>query len=333
MAFLDVQLEQSSYFEDKIMSSLIGTMDENIRIIEKKVPVCITVRGSRITVTGTGQDIHVANKTLEILAKSIRSGEDVTARDLAYIIDSVKKDSTVLENNIDNPAIITTFRGKCIKAKTMGQREYYSLLMDKDIVFSIGPAGTGKTFLAVATAVMYLQKKLVTRIILTRPAVEAGEKLGFLPGDMQDKVDPYLRPLYDSLSEILGPEKFQRYMERGIIEVAPLAFMRGRTLDDAFIVLDEAQNTTREQMKMFLTRMGYGSRMVITGDVTQIDLPSGRMSGLMEARNLLSGISGIGFAYLNSSDVVRHPLVQLIVDAYAIEYNKSLDTEEGKGSR
>lgn len=330
---MDVQLEQSSYFEDKIMSSLIGIMDENIRIIEKKLPVSITVRGSRITVTGTGHDIHVANKTLEILAKSIRSGEDITARDVAYIIDSFKKDSTALENNIENPVIITTFRGKSVKAKTKGQREYYSLLMDKDIVFSIGPAGTGKTFLAVATAVMYLQKKLVTRIILTRPAVEAGEKLGFLPGDMQDKVDPYLRPLYDSLSEILGPEKFQRYMERGIIEVAPLAFMRGRTLDDAFIVLDEAQNTTREQMKMFLTRMGYGSRMVITGDVTQIDLPVGRMSGLMEARNLLSGISGIGFAYLNSCDVVRHPLVQLIVDAYAIEYNKSLDTEEGKGSR
>jgi phosphate starvation-inducible PhoH-like protein len=249
-------------------------------------------------------------------------GTDLTSHDVYYAIKlSENGDSTAL-NELSAGIVVTTHRGKIIRPKTSGQRRYIGTISRSDVVFGIGPAGTGKTYLAMAAAIASLKKKEVERVILTRPAVEAGEHLGFLPGDLQDKVDPYLRPLYDALYDILGQETYVKYREKGIIEIAPLAYMRGRTLDDSFIILDEAQNCTPEQMKMFLTRLGFGSKAVITGDITQVDLPRGKTSGLIQIQKVLKGVEGIGFCYLHESDVVRHPLVQRIIQAYDV-YDKS----------
>lgn len=314
-------VERFCFANDQVLA-IAGSNDENIREIERIFDVRILLRGGEMNVSGPEEALQKAVRVIHGLEKLAAKGEPISRRELSYLIRMAGNDSDVEIDAMLDDTIAISSRGKLIRAKTPGQKHYIDLLKAYDIVFAIGPAGTGKTFLAVAHAVTALQKKLVNRIVITRPAVEAGERLGFLPGDLQEKVDPYLRPLYDALNEILGVDKFQKYMERGIIEVAPLAYMRGRTLDDAYIVLDEAQNTTQEQMKMFLTRMGFGSTVVITGDVTQIDLPKGRVSGLVEAEKILSGVAGIGFVYLTSQDVVRHPLVQSIIDAY--EKNQSV---------
>ena len=317
-------------FDNDQVLAIAGQHDENIREIERLFDVRILLRGGEINVSGPKEALQKAVRVIHGLEKLAAKGEPISRRELAYLVRISGSDSEEQINAMLDDTVAISSRGKLIRAKTIGQKHYVDLLKTLDIVFAIGPAGTGKTFLAIAQAVTALQKKLVNKIVLTRPAVEAGEKLGFLPGDMQEKVDPYLRPLYDALNELLGADKFQKYMERGIIEVAPLAYMRGRTLDDAYIILDEAQNTTQEQMKMFLTRMGYGSTMVITGDITQVDLPRGRISGLVEAEKILSSVPGIGFVYLTSQDVVRHPLVQSIIEAY--EKNQAVRLFDDKRS-
>lgn len=293
-----------------------GSFDRNIKLIEKELDVEIFSRDGDIKITGEEENAQKAVTVLQSLANMQKRGDEIEERDIRYAIvmaeEGANPDETVPEGNY----VCVTSKGKPIKAKTAGQKTYVESIRNNTIVFGIGPAGTGKTYLAVALAVDAFKKKQVSRIILTRPAVEAGEKLGFLPGDLQNKVDPYLRPLYDALADMLGAENYLKYLERGIIEVAPLAYMRGRTLDDAFIILDEAQNTTPQQMKMFLTRIGFGSRAVITGDVTQIDLPDGKRSGLKDAERILKDIEDIEFIYLTYKDVVRHPLVQRIINAY-----------------
>jgi phosphate starvation-inducible PhoH-like protein len=262
--------------------------------------------------------VEQMRQLFQVLVELVRNGYNLTERDIAYAIELSKTYQTEELLELYKGEIASTYKGKPIRVKTIGQRHYVATIKKKDIVFGIGPAGTGKTYLAVVLAITALKEGRVKRIVLTRPAVEAGENLGFLPGDLQEKVDPYLRPLYDALNDVLGPDNVAKTLERGIIEVAPLAYMRGRTLDDAFVILDEAQNTTPEQMKMFLTRLGFGSKMVITGDVTQIDLPRGKKSGLMEAEKILQGIEDIGFIFLQEADVVRHSLVQKIISAYSI---------------
>ncbi|SEF74237.1 phosphate starvation-inducible protein PhoH [Caloramator fervidus] len=299
---------------DHIMN-LFGKFDENIKIIEQTFNVNIINRGTEIKITGLG-NIELATKTILKLLDIAKRGEIINLHTVNYIIGLVLEDAPNDVEKILEDVIIVTARGKYVKCKTFGQKEYVEAIKKNEIVFGIGPAGTGKTYLAIAMAVKFLKEKRVGRIILTRPAVEAGEKLGFLPGDLQEKINPYLRPLYDALYDILGVDTFQKYMENGIIEVAPLAYMRGRTLDDCFIILDEAQNTTPEQMKMFLTRFGYGSRIVVTGDLTQIDLSPDKMSGLKHVTNVLKGIDGIQFVYLTHKDVVRHKLVTEIIKAY-----------------
>lgn len=296
--------------------SLFGSFDENIRIIEKSFDVAVINRGSEIKIAGNPENVDKAVRTVQNLLGMIKSGTSVSGQEVRYVISQVEKGTDEELKFLSEGCILITSRGVPIKAKTLGQKNYINSISKNPIVFGIGPAGTGKTYLAVAMAVQAFKSKEVSKIILTRPAVEAGEKLGFLPGDMQDKVDPYLRPLYDALSDMLGGEAFSKNIERGLIEVAPLAYMRGRTLDNAFIILDEAQNATAEQMKMFLTRMGFSSKIVVTGDVTQIDLPRDKKSGLKDAERVLSGIDGIDFMYLSEADVVRHPLVQKIVKAY-----------------
>jgi phosphate starvation-inducible protein PhoH and related proteins len=295
------------------MVGLLGQRDELLRMIEAAFPVQILVRGNEIHVTGSAPDAERVGRLFEELVVLLEQGHELDSDNLGRSIDMLKADQRPTE-------VLTTevVRGrKSIRPKTSGQKRYVDAVRDNTITFAIGPAGTGKSYLAVALAVQALQAKTVNRIILTRPAVEAGERLGFLPGDMLAKVDPYLRPLYDALYDMLEPEVVARLMERGTIEVAPLAYMRGRTLNDSFIILDEAQNTTPEQMKMFLTRLGFGSKTVVTGDVTQIDLPDGRhRSGLLQVRNVLEGINGLVFVELGSTDVVRHRIVQDIVDAY-----------------
>ncbi len=296
--------------------SLFGSFDENIRKIEGEYGVTVISRGSELKVSGEAEMVSKAVRTITGLLTLINKGEALTDQNVRYVMTLVNEGSEERLSTMSNDCVCITARGKPVKPKTLGQKNYIEAIRSNTIVFGIGPAGTGKTYLAVAMAVNAFRAKEVNRIILTRPAVEAGEKLGFLPGDLQQKVDPYLRPLYDALFDMLGAENFQRYQERGSIEVAPLAYMRGRTLDDSFVILDEAQNTTPEQMKMFLTRLGFNSKMVITGDITQIDLPDGKRSGLIEVVRILKNIDDIESITFNDKDVVRHKLVQDIVKAY-----------------
>jgi len=296
--------------------NLFGNYDENIHYIEDDFNVSVILCGEQIKIKGTEDNVNKAEKVIKRLMEMAESGDLITKQSVAYLTRLASENELDKVDDFSSDFICLTARGKKIKSKTHGQRQYIDAIRNNDVVFSIGPAGTGKTFLAVAMAVTAFKNREVSRIILTRPAVEAGEKLGFLPGDLQNKVDPYLRPLYDSLHEIMGPETYHKHMEKGAIEVAPLAYMRGRTLDDSFIILDEAQNTTPEQMKMFLTRMGFGSKVVVTGDITQIDLPENKKSGLKEVMKILKNIKGIEFVYLTDRDVIRHELVQKIIKAY-----------------
>lgn len=296
--------------------SVFGSFDENIKRIEENLDVTIVSRGSELKITGEEEQTDKAVRTIEGLLSLAAKGETIDEQRVRYLITLVKEGNDDQVGKIAKDVVCITAKGKPIKAKTIGQQNYMKAISKNTITIGVGPAGTGKTYLAVAAAVAAFREKTVNRIILTRPAVEAGERLGFLPGDLQNKVDPYLRPLYDALYDMLGSETFQKYQERGAIEVAPLAYMRGRTLDDSFIILDEAQNTTREQMKMFLTRLGFGSKIVITGDVTQIDLPGDKVSGLKDALRVLENVKDIAICKLTSADVVRHALVQEIISAY-----------------
>lgn len=306
---------------------LFGNYDENLKIIEKHYKVNFVIRDNHIKIVGQENEVREVKSIIENLLESIQNNKPITAQSVEYII-SLAKQGEEDKFSILSDIICLTAKGKQIRCKTLGQLRYVQAIRNNEVVFGIGPAGTGKTYLAMAMAVAALKSEQVSRIILTRPAVEAGENLGFLPGDLQEKVDPYLRPLYDALYDIMGNDTYQNYIEKGIIEVAPLAYMRGRTLDDSFIILDEAQNTTPEQMKMFLTRLGFGSKAVVTGDITQIDLPNGKDSGLKKVTKILDRVPGIGFVYLTEADVVRHPLVQRIIEAYDL-YEK----KEKKGTK
>ena len=296
--------------------ALFGSFDENIRIIEQEFSVKVRARDSELKVSGEPEDVMRASQVIDSLLNLINRGEQLSEQNVRYCISLIKEGSEERIESLSLDCVCVTAKGKPIKPKTIGQKKYCSSIEENTVTIAVGPAGTGKTYLAVAMAVTAFRAKQVNRIILTRPAVEAGEKLGFLPGDLQSKVDPYLRPLYDALFDMLGAETFGKYLERGNIEVAPLAYMRGRTLEESFIILDEAQNTTSEQMKMFLTRLGNNSKMVITGDITQIDLPSGARSGLKEAVRILKNIKGISTLTFSEKDVVRHKLVQDIIRAY-----------------
>ena len=296
--------------------SLFGSFDENIKMLEKEYDVDIVNRGGALKICGEPENVSRAAKVIEGLMMLLNKGEELNEQNVRYCISLVNEGNGDKLPAIASDCICITMNGKPVKPKTLGQKKYVDLINRNTIVFGVGPAGTGKTYLAVAMAVKAFRAKEVNRIILTRPAVEAGEKLGFLPGDLQQKVDPYLRPLYDALFEMLGADNFQKYQEKGSIEVAPLAYMRGRTLDDSFIILDEAQNTTPEQMKMFLTRLGFNSKIVVTGDITQIDLPDGKKSGLKEAIRILKNIEDIETVRFTEKDVVRHRLVQDIIRAY-----------------
>ena len=296
--------------------NLFGSFDENIKLLEKEYDVSIINRDPELKITGEAEKVMQARQAIDALLGLAARGEDITTQNVNYIISLVRDGRQDQIAQMGKGVICVTVRGKPVKAKTLGQQAYVDSIKNNIVTVGVGPAGTGKTYLAVACAVAAFREKQVNRIILTRPAVEAGEKLGFLPGDLQNKVDPYLRPLYDALFDMFGPEAYHRYLEKGNIEVAPLAYMRGRTLDDAFIILDEAQNTTPEQMKMFLTRIGFGSHAVITGDITQIDLPDGKTSGLKEAMTVLKGIDDIAICTFDHRDVVRHELVARIIKAY-----------------
>ena len=320
------------------MIAIFGSFDENIKRIEEALHVMIVNRGNDLKVSGDEEDVDKAVRTLEGLLALAAKGESIDEQRVRYLITLVSEGNDALVTQMAKDVVCITAKGKPIKAKTVGQQNYMKAISQNTITVGVGPAGTGKTYLAVAAAVSAFRERTVNRIILTRPAVEAGERLGFLPGDLQNKVDPYLRPLYDALYDMLGAETFQKYQERGSIEVAPLAYMRGRTLDDSFIILDEAQNTTREQMKMFLTRLGFGSKIVITGDVTQIDLPDDKVSGLKDAIRVLEGVKDIAICRLSSADVVRHALVQQIINAYEkaekkAEIQKPTRTFSGKYQR
>ncbi|WP_368504804.1 PhoH family protein [Alkalihalophilus sp. As8PL] len=314
-----IQLEVKNTNETQ---ALLGPNDRHLKRIEDLLEVSIVTRGEEVSVSGDHARIIVVEKVLASLVKLIRKGISISERDVVYAVELAKRDQLDELHELYEEKVATNAKGKVIIAKTLGQRHYVSAIRKRDMVFGIGPAGTGKTYLAVVLAVAALKDGHVKRIVLTRPAVEAGESLGFLPGDLKEKVDPYLRPIYDALHDVLGVEATTRLMERGTIEVAPLAYMRGRTLDDAFVILDEAQNTTQEQMKMFITRLGFGSKMVINGDLTQIDLPKGKKSGLKVAIEYLKPVGDIGFIYLQATDVVRHTLVQKILEAYEKETGK-----------
>ena len=305
---------------------LFGNLDCNLKLIEEHLGVVIIQRDNMLTIKGN--KLETAEKVINELMTLIKKGEKLDTQKVTYIIDLCKQGISYAESHMDKDIVCYTHMGKPLKPKTLGQKYYIRSMRNKDVVFGIGPAGTGKTYLAVAMAVNAFKKKDVQKIILARPAVEAGERLGFLPGDLQDKVDPYLRPLYDALYDILGRDTALRLKEKEVIEVVPLAYMRGRTLDNSFIILDEAQNTTREQMKMFLTRMGFGSKVVVTGDITQIDLPRGKTSGLTEAVRVLKGVDDIDFCFLKDTDVVRHELVKKIINAYDKYYEKNPPKEE-----
>ena len=303
--------------EDEIfIRELFGDFDSNKKVIESTLNINIVLREDELVLIGEQKSLSIAERLINELFKIRKEGESLNSQKISYVMNLVLEGNNSEINKLLGEAILINHKGKPIKPKTIGQKNYISVIEKKDLAFGIGPAGTGKTYLAVAMAVKALKEQKINRIVLTRPAVEAGESLGFLPGDLKDKVDPYLRPLYDSLFDLLGQEKYLKYMERGVIEVAPLAYMRGRTLNNSFVILDEAQNTTKEQMKMFVTRLGIGSKAVITGDITQIDLPRGKFSGLKNAIQVLSDIEEIGFCYLSDKDVVRHQLVQKIIKAY-----------------
>ncbi|MDO4710973.1 MAG: PhoH family protein [Peptostreptococcaceae bacterium] len=318
-------MEQNIYYRirsQEFQSELFGNFDRNIQRLENFFSINIVLRDDNIVLIGEEKNASNALKVLEKLEVLVSQGGKIDLQAVNYALEMFR-DHSGAEEDISTESILITSRGSSIKAKTLGQKNYIQNIKNNDITVCIGPAGTGKTYLAVAMAAKAFNKEEVSRIILTRPAVEAGESLGFLPGDLKDKVDPYLRPLYDALFDIFGAEKFGRLMEKGAIEVAPLAYMRGRTLDNAFIILDEAQNTTSEQMKMFLTRLGYGSKAVVTGDITQIDLPASKKSGLVIAADVLKSVSGVAIALLNERDVVRHELVQRIIKAYEKYEQKS----------
>ena len=297
--------------------SLFGLNDQNMALIEQECNVTVALRGNELIISGETEDVELASSVLEKLLDMLRRHEQMDRARIRYAIALARDGKVDMIDDILKSVVAITHRGKQIRCKTLGQQTYVQTIRDHDLTFAVGPAGTGKTYLAMALAVVALKNKEVERIVLTRPAVEAGEKLGFLPGDLTQKVDPYLRPLYDALYDFMGVDSYQKLVERGVVEVAPLAYMRGRTLSDSFIILDEAQNTTTEQMKMFLTRLGFRSKAVVTGDLTQTDLPGARRSGLSEAIEVLRDIPAIGMAYLTRRDVVRHELVQQIVDAYA----------------
>ena len=311
------------------LSRVLGAYDENLAFLMRKLSIVAYVEGVKIRVEGTAADALAAQRALSALVKLAESGEEIDQTRTAYCIELAKENRTDELETLTGGAVAITARGKQIKCKTLGQKNYVSAIKKNTVTFGVGPAGTGKTYLAVCMAVSAFKSKQVERIVLTRPAVEAGEKLGFLPGDLQEKVDPYLRPLYDALQELLGLETYAKLLERNAIEVAPLAYMRGRTLSGAFIILDEAQNTTKEQMKMFLTRLGEGSKAVVTGDVTQIDL-DGKQSGLVHATKILDGVEGVAVCSLTAQDVVRHPLVMRIIRAYEKDAEKAEKTERTK---
>lgn len=311
------RLEKTIQVENhNIINEIFGEFDENLDIIKRELNVDIVIRNGAVKLYGNETSISLGEKLIYNLVTIVKHHKRLDKQDLRYAIKLVLEGREDVLVDLLKDVVCVTALGKSIKPKTLGQKRYVDAIRHNDIVFGIGPAGTGKTYLAMAMAVQAFKNKEVNRIILTRPAVEAGESLGFLPGDLQDKVDPYLRPLYDALFEILGFEVYERYLEKGLIEVAPLAYMRGRTLDSAYVILDEAQNTSNEQMKMFLTRLGFGSKAIITGDVTQIDLPKGKQSGLKTVSNVLEGVKGIDFIHLSKYDIVRHPLVQRIIEAY-----------------
>ena len=309
--------------------NIFGSFDENIRLLEKEFNVTVTNRDGELRISGEAEDVMHAAKAVQAMLTLSSRGEALGEQNVRYIIDMVRTGKEEQISELAGDVLCISAKGRPVKPKTIGQKEYIQSVLKNTVTIGVGPAGTGKTYLAVAAAVQAFREKQVNRIILTRPAVEAGERLGFLPGDLQSKVDPYLRPLYDALFDMLGAETYQKYLERGNIEVAPLAYMRGRTLDDSFIILDEAQNTSREQMKMFLTRLGCGSKIVITGDVTQIDLPDGKASGLREAMRVLKNVEGIGICELTNADVVRHVMVQRIVRAYE-SYENAKNGGKGK---
>ena len=296
--------------------NLSGVKDENLEVLEDHFQVEISLRGDEMSIVGSQQQIEKTKKVIYSLLKLIVSGVSISRRDVIYAQKLVEKDKLDQLSELYHIKIARTYNGKLIYPKTLGQKSYYYALKNNDVVFGIGPAGTGKTYLAVVFAVAALKNNEVKKIILTRPAVEAGEHLGFLPGDLKEKVDPYLRPLYDALYDMLGVEQTEKLMEKGVIEIAPLAYMRGRTLEDAYVILDEAQNTTDNQMKMFLTRLGFRSKMIVTGDISQIDLPRNTTSGLIRALDILEGVKGISFIHLSAMDVVRHPVVQRIIERY-----------------
>ena len=302
--------------------TLFGFNDQNVALIEQECSVHVALRGAELAVSGEEPDVELACAVVNKLLDMIRRGDLVDRARIRYAIALAREGKVDMIDEILRSVVAITHRGKQIRCKTLGQQQYVQTIREHDLTFAVGPAGTGKTYLAMALAVVALKNKEIERIVLTRPAVEAGEKLGFLPGDMTQKVDPYLRPLYDALYDFMGVDSYQKLVERGVVEVAPLAYMRGRTLSDSFIILDEAQNTTSEQMKMFLTRLGFNSKVVVTGDVTQTDLPFGKRSGLAEALEILDGIPEIGVVRLTSKDVVRHELVQRIVDAYEAHFTQ-----------
>ena len=326
------QAERIIEADNNAISNIFGQFDANISKIERELDVRIVNRSEGIKIVGEEESCDKAERVVRALVNAVSKGETVSEQNINYMINSSKSELDEVENIYDD-FICMTINGRPVKPKTLGQKKYVDMIRNNTITFGIGPAGTGKTYLAMAMAITAFKNNDVNRIIMTRPAIEAGEKLGFLPGDLQQKVDPYLRPLYDALFEIMGADAFSRNMEKGLLEVAPLAYMRGRTLDNAFIILDEAQNTTPEQMKMFLTRIGYGSKAVVTGDLTQIDLGDGKRSGLTDAANILKDVEDIGIITLTNKDVVRHPLVQKIINAYEKAENKKNERMKKYGKR
>lgn len=315
--------ERTLQIDNDILSIIFGKFDENLNTIKEELNIDVMLINDKLNLYGNSKSLEIGEKLFHNLEYIARNQKVLEKQDILYVIKIIKAGKEEELQSMLKEVVCTTFSGKSIKAKTLGQKRYIDAIRNNHIVFGIGPAGTGKTYLAMAMAVCAFRNKEVSRIILTRPAVEAGESLGFLPGDLQEKIDPYLRPLYDALFDILGYETYLRYLEKGLIEIAPLAYMRGRTLDSAYIILDEAQNATNEQMKMFLTRIGFGSKAIITGDVTQIDLPKGKKSGLKTVNEILKNIKGIDFSFFSKHDVVRHPIVQRIIQAYE-------DYEEGE---